>query len=78
MVVLGLLGGGTTPPGYARIIAARYDKHRGLALGLMIAGLGVVAISAPMVMTKDRRRRLAGRILDIIRRGRVLGALACC
>jgi MFS family permease len=52
MVVLGLLGAGTTPPGYARIIAARYDKHRGLALGLMIAGLGVVAISAPMVMTK--------------------------
>jgi MFS family permease len=52
MVVLGLLGAGTTPPGYARIIAARYDKHRGLALGLLIAGLGVVAISAPMVMTK--------------------------
>jgi len=52
MVTLALLGGGTTPPGYSRIIAARFDKHRGLALGLMIGGLGITAITAPMVMTR--------------------------
>jgi MFS family permease len=52
MVFLGLVGVGTTPPGYSRIVAARFDKHRGLALGLMISGLGIVAITAPMVMTQ--------------------------
>ena len=52
MVLLALLGVGTTPPAYARVVAARFDKHRGLALGLMISGLGVTAITAPMVMTQ--------------------------
>jgi MFS family permease len=51
MVTLALLGAGTTPPGYSRIVATRFDKHRGLALGLMISGLGITAITAPMVMT---------------------------
>ncbi len=52
MVFLALLGVGTTPPAYSRVVAARFDKHRGLALGLMISGLGVTAITAPMVMTQ--------------------------
>ena len=52
MVLLALLGVGTTPPAYARVVAARFDKRRGLALGLMISGLGVTAITAPMVMTQ--------------------------
>ena len=52
MVTLALLGAGTTPPGYSRIVAARFDKHRGLALGLMISGLGITAIAAPVVMTR--------------------------
>ena len=52
MVTLALLGAGTTPPGYSRIVAARFDKHRGLALGLMVSGLGITAITAPMVMTR--------------------------
>ena len=52
MVLLALLGVGTTPPTYARVVAARFDRRRGLALGLMISGLGVTAITAPMVMTR--------------------------
>jgi len=47
MILLALLGVGTTPPTYARVVAARFDRRRGLALGLMIAGLGVTAITAP-------------------------------
>ncbi len=51
MVALGLLGVGTTPPAYARVVTARFDRHRGLALGIMISGLGITAITAPLVMT---------------------------
>lgn len=52
MVLLGVLGVGTTPPSFSRVIAARFDRNRGLALGLMICGLGLVAITAPIVMTR--------------------------
>jgi predicted MFS family arabinose efflux permease len=52
MVLLGVLGVGTTPPSFSRVIAAHFDRRRGLALGIMIGGLGLVAISAPIVMTK--------------------------
>lgn len=52
MVVLALLGAGTAPPTYARVVAARFNRRRGLALGLMISGLGITAIAAPMVMTR--------------------------
>jgi MFS family permease len=52
MVVLALLGVGTAPPTYARVVAARFNRRRGLALGLMISGLGITAIAAPMVMTR--------------------------
>ena len=50
--MLGLLGGGTTPPSYSRVVAARFDRRRGLALGVMISGLGMVAIAAPFLMTR--------------------------
>ena len=46
--LLALLGIGTTPPGFARIITARFDRGRGLALGVMISGLGLMAISGPI------------------------------
>ena len=52
MVLLGILGVGTTPPSFSRVVAARFDRTRGLALGLMISGLGLVAISAPIIMTR--------------------------
>jgi predicted MFS family arabinose efflux permease len=52
MVLLALLGAGTTPPGFSRIVTAHFDRRRGLALGLMISGLGVTAITAPLLLTQ--------------------------
>lgn len=46
--LLALLGVGTTPPGFARIVTARFDHGRGLALGIMISGLGLMAMSGPI------------------------------
>ena len=42
-ILLALLGVGTTPPGFARIVTGRFDRGRGLALGIMISGLGLMA-----------------------------------
>ena len=52
IALLGVLGVGTTPPSYGRVVTARFDRERGLALGIMISGLGGVAILAPVVMTR--------------------------
>lgn len=52
IAVLALLGVGTTPPSFSRAVTACFDRRLGLALGLMIAGLGVTAVGAPIVMTK--------------------------
>lgn len=51
MLLMALLGVGTTPPGFARIVTARFDRSRGLALGIMISGLGLMAMSAPIWTT---------------------------
>ena len=51
MVLLGVLGVGTTPPGFARLVTARFDRVRGLALGIMISGLGLMAITGPIWAT---------------------------
>lgn len=51
IVVLALVGVGTTPPGFARIVTARFDAGRGLALGCMISGLGIMAITGPIWAT---------------------------
>lgn len=51
VVLLAMLGVGTTPPGFARIVASRFDRSRGLALGIMISGLAVTAITAPSWVT---------------------------
>lgn len=47
VVLLALLGVGTTPPGFARIVTSRFERSRGLALGIMISGLAITAITAP-------------------------------
>lgn len=48
--LLGLGGAGTTTVTYARIITALFDKSRGLALGVMIAGGSFAAIiCAPVI-----------------------------
>lgn len=51
IVLLAVLGVGTTPPGFARMVTARFDRSRGLALGLMISGLGMMAITGPIWAT---------------------------
>jgi MFS family permease len=51
IVLLALVGVGTTPPGFARIVTSRFDRARGLALGCMISGLGLMAISGPIWAT---------------------------
>lgn len=48
IVLLAVLGVGTTPPGFARIVTARFDHGRGLALGIMISGLGLMAMTGPI------------------------------
>jgi MFS family permease len=52
VVLLALLGAGTTPPSFSRVVTSHFDRRRGLALGLMISGLGVTAITAPMLLTQ--------------------------
>ena len=52
LVTLALLGVGSTPPSFSRVIAGCFDRRRGMALGLMIGGLGITAITAPILMTK--------------------------
>jgi MFS family permease len=51
IVLLAILGVGTTPPGFARMVTARFDRVRGLALGIMISGLGLMAITGPIWAT---------------------------
>lgn len=45
-----LAGCGTTPAVWARFVAARFDRARGLALGLMLLGSGSAAILAPALL----------------------------
>lgn len=52
ILMLAILGVGSTPPGFARIITGRFDRQRGLALGMAIAGLGLMAIFAPIVFNQ--------------------------
>jgi MFS family permease len=51
IVLLAVLGVGTTPPGFARMVTARFDRAGGLALGIMISGLGLMAITGPIWAT---------------------------
>jgi MFS family permease len=51
IALLAVLGVGTTPPGFARMVTARFDRARGLALGIMISGLGLMAITGPIWAT---------------------------
>ena len=51
IIALAILGVGTTPPGFARMVTTRFDSARGLALGIMISGLGIMAITGPIWAT---------------------------
>lgn len=46
-IVLGLVGGGTAPVPYSNVISHWFDKKRGLALGLVMVGLGLGTFLMP-------------------------------
>ena len=45
--VMGLVSGGVSPMSYSKAIAIRFDRRRGLALGLGTAGVGIGGIAIP-------------------------------
>jgi MFS family permease len=46
---VGLLGSGTLPAAYASLVVGWFDRHRGLALGLAMVGVGVgTAVMPPL------------------------------
>lgn len=49
-LLISLAGCGTTPAIWARVVSSRFDKSRGLALGLMLVGTGMAAILAPAIL----------------------------
>lgn len=48
-LVLGFIGTGTAPVPYGIVVSRWFDKRRGLALGLMMAGLSSGAIALPSI-----------------------------
>ncbi len=42
-----LLAGGASPIGYARVLVTRFERDRGLALGMALAGVGIGATLLP-------------------------------
>lgn len=46
-VVMGIVGNGTTQMGYSRAVSTWFDKRRGLALALVMAGVGTGAMIFP-------------------------------
>ena len=46
-LIMGLVGGGTAPIPYSKVISAWFDKKRGLALGLIMVGLGLGTFLMP-------------------------------
>ena len=48
-VLIPILGAGTAPMTYSRLIVAWFDKKRGLALGVGLAGVGLGTTLVPMI-----------------------------
>ena len=46
-VLLGVVGNGTTQMGYSRAVSTWFDRRRGLALALVMAGVGAGAMAFP-------------------------------
>jgi MFS family permease len=45
--ISGILGAGQTPTGYTKMVTARFDTQRGLALGVTLAGVGLGTVLIP-------------------------------
>ena len=71
VTLLFLVGAGTSPVVFTRVIAARFKAHRGLALGLLLSGTGVAGTLAPAFFTpfiaaqgwREGYRLLAGVVI---------------
>jgi MFS family permease len=50
--LLGLAGNGTTQLPYAKVVCGWYERHRGLALALMMLGVGASAVAVPLVVQR--------------------------
>lgn len=50
-ILVALLGCGTTPLTWTRMISQNFDRARGVALGLALAGTGVASIAGPRLCT---------------------------
>ncbi|WP_158811864.1 MFS transporter [Beijerinckia sp. L45] len=51
-LALSFLGAGTSPVVWTRAVAGRFERSRGLALGIMLSGTGIIAIIAPMIVNQ--------------------------
>ncbi len=51
-VVIGIVGNGTTQMGYSRAVSTWFDRQRGLALSLVMAGVGTGAMLFPPIAQK--------------------------
>ncbi|MBL8645413.1 MAG: MFS transporter [Rhodospirillaceae bacterium] len=51
-LLMSLVGGGTTPVVWTRTVNIWFDKGRGLALGVALAGSGLAGVIAPVLTTK--------------------------
>jgi MFS family permease len=51
-LALSFLGAGTSPIVWTRAVAGRFERSRGLALGIMLCGTGVIAILAPTIVNQ--------------------------
>jgi MFS family permease len=49
---LSLIGGGTTPVVWTRTVNIWFDRGRGLALGIALAGSGLAGVFAPVVVSR--------------------------
>ncbi len=50
--LMSLVGGGTTPVVWTRAVSLWFDRGRGLALGIALAGSGLAGVFAPLLTTR--------------------------
>lgn len=50
MTLMAIVGAGCSTPSFSRIVASRFKRHRGAALGIAMSGTGVVTIVMPIFL----------------------------